>query len=118
MASYFCPQCDIRYPSSGEYLNCHGCKALNTFRMDMSHDKDWQRRVEDVINPPRLLGDTKEQRWRLECLVRAYGERVTVIDQEEVDGLMRLASSYADLRTMCKAFEAGCSLGQAMGIFL
>jgi len=70
---------------------------------------------------PEDIATTQEEKvelWRLGQLVRSYSERVAVLDEHDVAGLECLAKCKSDLHGIVKAFEAGCTLGQAMVIFL
>ena len=56
--------------------------------------------------------------WRLDQIVKAYSERVPAIDLHETEKLMMLAESYVDYTLIVRAFKSGCSLGEALSIFL
>lgn len=71
--------------------------------------------------PDRGVFQTTEEKvelWRLGQLVKSYSERVAVLDEHDVAGLECLAKCKSDLHQIVKAFGAGCTLGQAMAIFL
>jgi hypothetical protein len=73
----------------------------------------------DEIDLPVLtLEEQKARDWRLLCLLRVYREHVPSVDERETQALVLLAESNADLRAMERALGNGCSLANALRIFL
>lgn len=79
----------------------------------MPSDSDWEEPEQSSRQETERL-----HLYRLGVLVVAWGNAVDVVSPEDIEGLECLAGCSGDLHLMVRAFGQGCTIGQALGIWL
>ena len=116
MAARLCKACGIRYPVHEDFVRCPACDGGTSYHSDESPQEDWEERVERLDR--RQSVDEKLHLYRLGVLVVAWGNASGAVSSDDVDGLELLAGGKGDLHRMCDAFGQGCTLAQALRIWL